>query len=216
MVEAAGQLRQDERAWWLRVPLVLSSPRQVFAALRDDSDAAAEARQEPLVAVVFLAGTATVLTTTVAERLLNDPQFDALLLTVWAIVAGAGHGLVAYFLLGGALYLAASFAGSLGSYRRARHLLGFAAVPIALALLLVPFRAALYGEDAFRRGGSDEGATGTAILDAIEAGLFVWAFALLVIGVRTVHGWTWPRALAAAAPLGLLLVLALSRGYGVV
>lgn len=216
MAEAAGELRQDERAWWLRVPLVLSSPRPVFAALRDDSDEAAEARQEPLVAVVFLAGVGIVLSTTVAERLLNDPEFDALLLLVWAVVAGAGQGVVAYFLVGGVVYLAASFAGSLGTYRRARHLLGYAAVPVGLTVLLAPLRVALYGEDAFRRRGADEGATGTVILDAVEAGLLVWAVVLLAIGIRTIHAWSWPRALIAASPVALLLALALGRGYGVV
>lgn len=215
MVGATVEPRQDERAWWLRLPLVLAGPGPVFAALRDDSDGAAEARQEPLVALVFLAGMGVVLTTTVAERLLSDPEFDPLLLVVWAVVAGAGHGVLSYFLVGGVVYLASSFAGGLGTYRRARHVLGYAAVPVALTLLLVPFRAALYGEDAFRRRGDDEGAAGTAVLDAVEAGLFVWAFVLLVIGIRTVHAWSWPRALAASSPLGLLLALALGRAYGV-
>jgi hypothetical protein len=216
VVEAAAQLRQDERAWWLRTLLVLSNPREVFAALRDDSDEAAEARQEPLVAVVFLAGVGIVLSTTVAERLLNDPQFDALLVLVWAVVAGAGHGAVAYFLVGGVVYLAASFAGGLGTYRRARHLLGYASVPVALTVLLAPVRVALYGEDAFRRRGADEGATGTAILDALEAGLLVWALVLVAIGIRTVHGWSWPRALAATSPLALLLAFGLARAHGLV
>ena len=27
----------------------------------------------------------------------------------------------------------------------------------------------------------------------------VWAFALLIVGVRTVHGWSWRRSLAGVA-----------------
>lgn len=214
MAQATAELPQDERSWWLRVPLVLLGPRHVFAALRDDSPEAAEARQEPLAAIVLVAGIGAVLATTVAERLLNDPEFDPLLVVVWAILGGVIYGFAGYFLLGGLVYLGASFAGGLGTYRRARHLAGFAAVPVALTLLLAPVRAALYGEDAFTRGGADEGAVGTALLDAVEAGLVVWSFGLVVLGIRDVHGWTWLRAAAAAAPLGLVLALALARGYG--
>lgn len=214
VTEPVPALRQDERSWWLRVPLVLLSPRHVFAALRDDSAEAAEARQEPLAAVVLVAGIGGVLATTVAERLLNDPEFDALLVVIWAILGGLIYGFVGYLLAGGLVYLGASFAGGLGTYRRARHVVGFAATPVALTLLLAPVRAALYGEDAFRRGGADEGAAGTAILDAAGALLFAWSFALVVLGIRVVHGWTWLRSLAAAAPLGLVLALALARAYG--
>ena len=47
-----------EKAWFLRALLVLQSPRPVFAALRDDSDEAAEARQDAGGAIVWLAGIA--------------------------------------------------------------------------------------------------------------------------------------------------------------
>lgn len=216
MSRVAASMRQDERAWWLRIPLALSDPTRVFAALREDDDEAAEARQEPLAAVVFLAGVAGVLATTVAERLLNDPGVDALLVLVWAVLGGAVYGLVAYFAVGFLVFLGASFAGSLGTYRRARHLLGYAAVPVTLALLLLPVRAALYGEDAFTSGGSDDGAAGTAVLDAVEALLFVWALTLLAVGIRVVHGWSWPRAVAGSSPVALVVGLALARAYGLV
>jgi hypothetical protein len=204
MVAERRQVRQDEPAWWLRVPLVLWAPRPVFAALRDDSTEAAEVRQEPLAAVVFLAGVAGVLMTSSAGRLLDRPEYDALVVFVWAVAGGALNGLGAYFLGGGALFLGASFLGGLGSYRRARHVLGFAAVPIALALLLWPVRLALFGGDAFRAGGSDDGPAGS-FLDALDAALVGWSCVLLAIGVRTVHGWSWPRALVAVAvALGVL------------
>jgi hypothetical protein len=214
-LRVAPPLAGDERAWWLRALLVLQSPRPVFAALRDDSDEAAQARQEPLLAIVFLAGISLVLSTTIAGRLLDDPEYDALLIGVWAILAGGIHGLVAYFVVGGAVYLGASFAGGLGSYRRARHVLGFACVPLALSLVVWPVRLAVFGDDAFRTGGSDNGA-GQTVFEAIELAFLSWALVLLVIGLRTVHGWTWPRALAASALPTALPALALARAYGLV
>jgi hypothetical protein len=207
---------QDGRSWWLRTLVVLASPRPVFAALRDDSDDAAAARQEPIAAIVFLAGIAGVLMTTIAGRLMDDPEYDALLIVVWAIVAGAIHGIAAYFVVGALVLLGSSLAGSLGSYRRARHVLAFAAVPLVASLLAIwPVRVALFGEDAFRTGGADAG-TGNTVFDAIEFGFLGWTLALLGIGVRTVHGWTWPRSLAATAVPAIAPVLAVARAYGVI
>src|SRR5690242_4710016 len=50
-----------ERDWWLRLGMVFIAPRTVFAWLRDDSDDAVGARQEPVLLVGFLAGGAGVL-----------------------------------------------------------------------------------------------------------------------------------------------------------
>jgi hypothetical protein len=204
-----------QRDWWLRALLVLQSPRTVFAALRDDSDEGAEARQEPLVAVVFLAGIAGILATSVAGRLLDEADFDRLLLAVWAVVAGGLHGIVLYFAVGALVYACSYAAGSAGSYRRARHLLGFAVVPVALSLLLWPPRIALYGEDVFRRGGSDDGA-GDAVFEVLFALFVGWSVVLLAVGIRTVHSWPWARSLAAAALPAALPALALARAYGLV
>ena len=203
-------MQSSERLWWLRALLVVQAPRPVFAAIRDDSDDAAEARQEPLVAIVFLAGIAGVLGTSIAGRLLDDPAFDGLVVLVWAIVGGGFYGLAAYFLVGALLHLGAGLLGSLGSYRRARHVLGFAAVPIALSLVVWPVRLALHGSDAFRSGGDDRG-TAEDVFLTVQAGFVLWALVLLAVGVRTVHGWSWPRTLAAAA----LPALAFARAYGV-
>lgn len=202
-----------ERDWWLRALLVVGAPRPVFAELRNDADEAAEARQEPLTAIVFLAGIAAVLGTTIAGRLLDDPEYDALLVAVWAIVGGGVYGLVSYFVIGAVLFVAASFAGSLGSYRRARHVVGLACVPIALSLAVWPVRLALFGDDVFRSGGSDSG-VGDALFELLIAAAVAWSALLLVIGVRTVHGWTWPRAVAASAPALALPVLAYARALG--
>jgi hypothetical protein len=204
---------QSERDWWLRALLVLVSPRPVFAALRDDSDEAADARQEPLAAIVFLGGIGGVLMTTIVGRLMDDPEYDALLIVVWAIVAGALHGIVAYFVVGALALLGARLAGGLDSYRRARHVLGFAAVPLLASLAVWPVRLAVYGEDTFRTGGADTG-SGNAVFEGLELGFLAWALALLAIGVRTVHGWSWPRALAATAVPAIAPALALARAYG--
>jgi hypothetical protein len=202
-----------ERDWWLRVPLVLLGPRHVFAALRDDSDAGAHARQEPVLAIAVLAGIGAVLTSNVSGHLFDDPEFDALLVAVWAFVAGGLYGALGLFGLGGLLHLGATLAGSVGSYRRARHVLAFAAVPLVLALPLWVVRLSVYGEDALRRGGADSG-SGNAAFEAVELGLLVWVLALVVLGVRVVHGWPWVRSLAASGVLLGLAVLALADAYG--
>jgi hypothetical protein len=203
-VAARAQPQLEERAWLLCAVLVLHSPRVVFAALRDDSDDAARARQEAVTALVGLCGIAGVLWTPVAGRLLDDPALDGLLVAVWAFIGGVFYGLFVYFLGGALLYAGLHSAGGLGSYRRARHLLAFAAAPVALSLfVLLPLRLAVFGDDVFRSGGSDSGWLGRAF-DAAMAGFVVWSLALLVLGTATVHGWRLPRALEG---VGIALVL---------
>src|SRR2546421_10424317 len=108
-----------ERSWWLRAPAVLVAPRAVFVSLRDESDAAIEARQEQLIAIAGLAGIAAVLATPVARQLLNDASFSASLVPVWAFFGGVLYAVAVYWLGGGLLYGAAPRLGGLGSYRRA-------------------------------------------------------------------------------------------------
>jgi hypothetical protein len=90
--------------------------------------------------------------------------------------------------------------------------LAFAAVPVALSLIVWPVKLALYGDDVFRSGGHD-GGTGGHVFTALLLGFVAWSAVLLVAGVRAVHGWTWGRALAAcavaiAAPAFVALALA--------
>jgi hypothetical protein len=201
-----------ERQWFLRTLLVLQRPRVVFAALRDDSEADTEARQEPLLAVLWLAGIAGVLATSVARTLLDDPARDGVVVAVWAFIGGGLYGALGYWLLGALVYAAARALGGQGSYRRARHLVGFAAVPLAASLFVVwPVALAAYGGDLFRAGGADAGGGGTA-LGSAQAAAGLWCAVLLAVGIRAVHGWTWARALAtvalAGAPVALLALLA--------
>ena len=195
---------------------MLLSPRPVFAALRDDSDEAAEARQDAVGAIIWLAGIAAVLATTVASTVRDDVQIDGSLFSVWAFFAGGLYGFTVYLVMGKVLHAALRRLGGRGSFRRARHLLAFAAVPIALALVLYwPIRIAVYGSDLFRTGGADGRGVGQLVA-WIFYGFVIWSLGLLLVGVRTVHGWTWTRSIAGvawAAAIGAGLAVALTLLY---
>ncbi|MBA3432776.1 MAG: YIP1 family protein [Actinobacteria bacterium] len=205
--ETQDELTPDS-AWWLRVPAVLLSPRPVFFALREDDPDDVAARSEPVLLLVWLAGVASVLATPTASGLLDNPDYDALLLSVWAFIAGGIYGVVGYFVGGFALFFGARLLGSLGDFRRERQIVGFAVAPLAVSfLLLAPVRLSLYGGDTFRAGGADEG-TGETVLVVVQLLFAGWSLALLVVGVRVVHGWSWLRALAAVAA-GVALLAAI-------
>jgi hypothetical protein len=188
-----------ERNWWLRAPAVLVAPRAVFASLRDDSDEAVEARQEALTAMIGVAGIAAVLATPTFRRVLNDGDVTPVLIPVLAFVSGSIYAVAVYWLGGGLLYGAARRLGGLGSYHRARHVLALSTAPIALTLFtLWPLRILIYGQNLFRTGGEDWG-PGDRTFGGLVYFAFAWSAILLVIGVRTVHGWSWGRSLATAA-----------------
>ena len=110
--------------------------------------------------------------------------------------AGGLYGLAAYWLLGGILHLCVRAFGSEGTYRRTRHLLGFAVAPLALAMLTYwPVRIGVEGRDLFRYGGGDRSRLFADLFYAFVA----WSVVLVAIGVRAVHGWSRPRSLAAVA-----------------
>jgi len=203
-VDAATGL-SPERAWWLRVPAVLLNPRSVFYALREDDPDDVAARAEPILLLVWLAGAAAVLASPTAGRLLDDSDYDGVLIAVWTFIAGGLYGAVGYFLIGFAVFFGARLLGSLGDFRRERQLLAFAAAPLALSLLvLLPLRLALFGGDTFRAGGSDQGAGQTSFL-VLQLGFVAWSLGLLLVGIHVVHGWSWPRSLAAFAAAAALL-----------
>jgi hypothetical protein len=183
MSTAVESGRSLQKEWWLRALAVLTSPRSTFAALRDDSAAAAEARQEPILAIVILAGIAGVLTTSLAGRLLDDPNNDGVNVAIWAFLGGLLYGVLVYWLGGLLVFAIGAAVRARASYRQARHVLGLAMAPVALSLLTVwPVRLAIYGEDVFRTGGSDTGA-GDKLFEALIVGSFAWAFALVALGL---------------------------------
>ena len=195
------------RDWWLGALLVLQRPRPVFVALRDDSKDAVSDRAEPVLAIVLLAGIAGVLSTHAAATLMDDGSRDGLVVAVWAFLAGSIYGFVGYFTLGALLQAGVKALGSQGSYRRARHVLAFAAAPIALSLVLWPVKLALYRSAVFHAGGSDSRGGGQ-VLAWLWVAFELWAAGLLVVGVRSVHGWTWGRSALAAAPPIVVCALA--------
>jgi hypothetical protein len=196
-----------ERQWWLRTLAIFQSPRPVFRALRDDSDEEAAARQEPVLAIVFLAGIAGVLSARETGRLLDYWEFDAVLVAVVTFLAGGFYAFVTYWLGGALLHFGIRAAGGEGSYRRSRHLLGFSAAPLALSLLLLwPVRLAVYGGDSFHQGGADEGA-GYWVFTGLSIAFAVWAGVLLVLGVGVVQRWTIGRAAVSVALIALTLAI---------
>jgi hypothetical protein len=202
-----------DRSWWQRAPLVLVAPRAIFASLRDDDEDSADARQEPLFTIAVLASIAVVLASPTFRRMLNDPSVDLILVPVLAFIAGSLYAVVTYWLGGGLLYGASRRLGSYGDYRRSRQLLALASTPLAVALLVFwPIRIAVYGENLFRTGGDDYG-RGDSVFGAVFLGFVAWSVLLLLIGVRSVHGWSWARsagAVALAAAFPILLALAAS------
>lgn len=190
------------RDWWLRTLLVLQNPRPVFVALRDESKQSLSDRAEPILAIVILAGIAGALDSSTASHLMDanlydsGATYDAVSMAVWAFIAGSISGVFGYFALGALLHLGARLLGSQGTYRRNRQIVAFALVPVALSLVVWAVKLSLYRSDAFKTGGTDAGG-GSHVFAALELGFVAWSAALLVIGVRSVHGWTWPRAAAA-------------------
>ena len=203
-----------DRSWWLRALAALAAPQAIFVQLRDESEDAVDARTEPLFAILALASISVVLVSPTFRRMLNDGSVSVLLIPVLAFIAGGIYAVAVYWLGGGLLFGAGRRFGSEGTWLRARHVVALAATPLALSLVTFwPIRIAVYGEDLFRTGGDDYG-RGDAIFGGVYLGFVAWSVCLLLIGVRTVHGWTWGRtaatvALAAAFPV--LIGIAASR-----
>lgn len=184
-----------ERAWWRRAVLVLLRPGEVFQALREDTLASGDERQDAVVALAFAGG--------IAVGLAGAPaafaDLDALETLVWVFVTGLAYGFVGYWLLGWAISFVVPRLGGGGSRRRTRHVFAFALAPLLLAI------------------------PAWLVWEPLVAPLGVWSVGLLALGVRTVYSWSWARSLAAvvltavwlgALAVGVLSFLALlGRGF---
>ena len=205
------QTETTEREWWARLQRLLYAPAEIFAELRDESREAADARQEPLVAVAFLAGIAMLIGLIALEPPYNRFYTDlsALNMTLESIIGGALVGLGNFWLGGALLYLGARGLGATSGYRLARHIAGLATAPFVLVLVLaVPVRVGLFGTDLFRDTGSDSGPGGDVFI-ALDALALAWALVLALIGIRATQRWSWGRS---ASALGIAAMFAILVG----
>ncbi|MGL6278276.1 MAG: Yip1 family protein [Gaiella sp.] len=208
--DAAAEARADEaqeraRAWWRRVPLLVTRPRAVFTALAETDELDVDARSEPVLAITILAGMAALLLTPTWARLLDDPVIDRLVVAVLTFVGGLLYAAAGYFLLGLALWVGAKGVGVDAPFRLARQLVAFAAVPLALSLaVLLPAILLGFGSDWFRSGGSDEGVARDTVT-AIGLAFAGWSLALVVIGLRTTFRLPWRGVVGALALAAVLL-----------
>lgn len=198
-----------EREWWSRLPRLLYAPAGVFEELRDESREAADARQEPLVALAFLAGIAMLLGIVAIQPPYNRfyEDLSAFNMTFETILGGALVALSNFWLGGALLYLGARGLGATTGYRLARHVAALATAPFVVVLVLaVPVRIGLFGVDLFRDTGRDSGAGGDVFI-AVDALALAWTLGLALVGVRVTQRWTWGRAAAAVGVAALFAIL---------
>jgi len=200
---AAGEAAA--RAWWGRVPRVLTAPRPVFEALAETDDLDVDARAEPVLLIVILAGMASIILTPAWGTVMDDGTVDGLVLFVVTFVGGLLYGAAGYFFLGLALWLGARGVGVEAPFRVARQLVAFAAVPVALSLaVVVPLIAIRFGWDWFRTTGSDTG-TGREVVVGIGLAFMAWSLALVTLGLRTTFRLPWRGVIGALLLAGVLV-----------
>jgi hypothetical protein len=195
---------ESQREWWRRALAVVVRPRAVFAALRGVEEAELEARQEPILAIILLAGIGGILITPAWDTIMDNYERDALVTAVLTFIGGGLYGAALYWIAGTALALVLRGLGGVAPVARARHVLAFACVPLVLLIGLALLEAGLYGADAFRTGGDDEG-THAAVFTILQALVVAWSVGLLVLGVHVVERFSWPRVAASIALVGLFL-----------
>ena len=212
IADAAALSGSDEaqvhvRQWWRRVPRLLTRPSEVFVALQDDDEVDVDARSEPILAIVLVAGMAGILLTPTWGTLIDDESLDWMVLAVVTFIGGLFYGTAGYFLLGVGVWLGARAVGLETRGRTARQLVGFAALPFALSILVtVPAIMLAFGTDWFRTGGSDDG-TGRTVVVSLGLALALWSVGLLALGLRTTFELPW-RGVVGALALAAVIVAA--------
>jgi len=193
------------RRWWRLVPRILTHPTEVFLALRDDDDVDVDARSEPILAIVIVAGMAGILLTPAWATLLDDESLDWMVIAVITFIGGLFYGAAGYFLLGVVVWIGAHAVGLDARGRTARQVVGFAALPFALSFLVtVPVVLVAFGYDWFHTGGSDDG-TGRVVILSVAVALALWSLGLLALGLRTTFELPW-RGVAGALALAAVIV----------
>ncbi|MEI7760322.1 MAG: Yip1 family protein [Thermoleophilia bacterium] len=193
------------RAWWRLVPRVLTRPREVFAALREEDETDVGARSEPILAIVLVAGMAAMLLTPAWGTLLDEESLDWIVLAVLTFIGGLLYGAFGYFLLGFVVWLGARGVGVDTTARPVRQIVAFSALPLALSILItVPAILFAFGTDWFRTGGSDDG-TGRIIVLSIGLALALWSLGLLALGLRISFELPWRGVIGALALAGVLV-----------
>jgi len=199
----AAQLRV--RRWWRLVPRVLTRPVEVFVALREDDETDVEARSEPILAIVIVAGMAGILLTPAWGTLLDEESLDWLVLAVVTFIGGLLYGAAGYFLLGLVVWLGARGVGVDTRARKTRQVVGFAALPLALSIVItLPAIVLAFGSDWFRTGGSD-GGTGRIVVVSVGLAFALWSLGLLAVGLRTTFELPWRGVIGALALAGVLV-----------
>jgi hypothetical protein len=89
--------------------------------------------------------------------------------------------------------------------RTARQLVGFAALPFALSIVItVPVIVLAFGSDWFRTGGSDDG-TGRDVVVSVGLAFAAWSLGLLAVGLRTTFELPWRGVIGALALAGVIV-----------
>jgi hypothetical protein len=197
------------RRWWRLVPRVLTRPREVFVALRDDDEVDVDARSEPILAIVIVAGMAGILLTPAWGTLLDEESLDWIVLAVITFIGGVLYGAFGYFLLGFVVWLGARGVGVDTRARKARQVVAFAAFPFALSIAVtLPAILLFFAGDWFRTGGSDDG-TWRFVVVSLGIAFALWSLGLLAVGLRTTFELPW-RGVTGALALASVLVAALA------
>jgi hypothetical protein len=174
-----------ERDWWQRTVLVLTRPREVFTALRDDSDESAAERQDVVVGLAFAGGVAVALVTVRFEDVGVTEK------VIGILASGLAIGFTGYWVLGWALGFVVPRLGGGGSRRRTRHVFAFALVPLVLAPPL------------------------WLVWPPLLIPLAVWSLGLLIAGLRVVYGWSYARSALGVGLAAVWLGSLLACLYGV-
>ena len=91
--------------------------------------------------------------------------------------------------------------------RKTRQVVGFAALPLALSIVItLPAIVLAFGSDWFRTGGSDDG-SGRFIVISVGLAFALWSLGLLAVGLRTTFELPWRGVVGALALAGVIVAV---------